>query len=388
MQLLLKNNSGSFRRLGRSLKRISHTHYPSFITGRAVKETENLVFVYHDVTSESFESDLSFLKKNGYNSVGIADFVREYKKRHHDKNQRNVLLTFDDARKNFFQIAFPLLKKYNLRATVFVPTLWVNQRENADKSWSPTTCSNLFMDWNELRLCNDSGLVDVESHGWRHALIYTSPVLEAFATPELLKNHDIFDWPMRRDAGRDILGKPELGTPLYGARPLLSANYRLMEDERVAKICSQFVCCNGGENFFKKKGWYNQLLSVFKKDGRLSNGFKEVAKEDYDSEIRNEFVMANKEFMREFGRLPSFFAFPWELGTKTAIRVAGENGIQAIFGVGMDYARVKKIHSTIPSFYRIKGEWLRFLPGRGRKNLGEMLFEKLLHFTTTQHLVH
>ena len=235
MTILQKKNSGAFRRFCRNLKRLSHVHYPSFIHGKAIEETENLVFVYHDVSSKSFESDLQFLKMNGYRTIGIEEFVREHKNEVRNKNRKNVLLTFDDARKNFFQTAFPLLKKYDLRATVFVPTLWVKRRGNAKKIHVKNTGNDLFMDWNDLRLCYDSGLIDIESHGSRHALIYTSPVLEAFATPELLEKHDIFDWPMRRDMGRDVLGKPEPGTPLYGARPLLSAEYRLVEDGHVDK---------------------------------------------------------------------------------------------------------------------------------------------------------
>lgn len=93
------------------------------------------------------------------------------------------------------------------------------------------------MDWKELRLCNDSGLVDVESHGWRHGLIYTSPDLEAFATPELLRNYDIFDWPMRTQGNANELVFPQLGTPVCNVTPLLSAKFRIIKDPSISVLC-------------------------------------------------------------------------------------------------------------------------------------------------------
>jgi peptidoglycan/xylan/chitin deacetylase (PgdA/CDA1 family) len=55
------------------------------------------------VSSKSFETDLQFLKMNGYRTIGIEEFVREHKNEVRNKNRKNVLLTFDDARKIFFK---------------------------------------------------------------------------------------------------------------------------------------------------------------------------------------------------------------------------------------------------------------------------------------------
>jgi hypothetical protein len=188
--------------------------------------------------------------------------------------------------------------------------------------------------------------------------------------------------------GRDVLGKPELGTPLYGARPLLSAKCRLIEDDHATKVCTKFVSTNGGESFFRKKDWHSQLYSLFMEEGGGSTGFIKMTKERFDNEISNEFDVAKTEFLKELGRPPSFFAFPWELGSMGAINAAAESGIRALFGVGMDYSRIQKMHAPLPCFYRLKGEWLRFLPGKGRKKLGRIFFRKLKDFFKTQHLVH
>ena len=45
--------------------------------------------------------------------------------------KRAVLITFDDAYADFAEIAWPILKQFRLRATMFVPTAYSNQPERA-----------------------------------------------------------------------------------------------------------------------------------------------------------------------------------------------------------------------------------------------------------------
>ena len=37
-------------------------------------------------------------------------------------NNKNITITFDDGSKSFYEVAFPILKKYNLSAIVFIDT--------------------------------------------------------------------------------------------------------------------------------------------------------------------------------------------------------------------------------------------------------------------------
>jgi len=212
--------------LSHSIKRLGKTHYPSFLFGFPVKAAEIPVFVYHEVETQSFSADLKFLQDNGYRTLSPDEFMRQDRK---PADERRVLLTFDDARRNFWEVAFPLLVEFQAKATLFVPTFWMGGRM-AESDTAPAARSNeMFMTWEQLRICSRSGVVDVQAHAHRHVLVYTSTKLIGFASPGMLEQYDIYDWPMRSGGDQDLLGFPALGSPIYEATPLLSAPLRILE---------------------------------------------------------------------------------------------------------------------------------------------------------------
>ena len=376
-------HSNFFKQLFRTIKRISHTYYPNFIFGLPTKQDQIPVFVYHDVDAQDFETDLQFLKVNGYHTVSIDELLKNDNR----ASQKTVLLTFDDARRNFWETAFPLIKKYNAQATIFLPTLWA-RHQSFPQIEKPAGSDGLFMNWKEIAACENSDFVKVESHGYRHALVYNSKSIETFATPDLLKKYDIFDWPMRSSSNNDILGQPKLGTPVYSAKPLLSSNYRIIEDDRLSEACQNLVDDGGGKEFFKKNNWADLLRKMYLREYKNGRGFRKIEKKEFSSQIKNEFILSANEFEENLNTRPRYFAYPWELGTNFSIRFAAEMGIRAVFGVGKDYSRIRHQREDIPCFYRIKGDWLRFLPGKGRKRFRKVMFQKIINFQKIQHLAH
>lgn len=134
-----------------------------------------------------------------------------------------------------------------------------------------------FMDWEQLRECVASGLVDVASHGHRHALVFDSGRLAGFATARLLERYDIYDWPMRHDDAGHALGRPPLGTPIYGAAPLLSAHTRYLESAALREACTSLVARSGGAEFFSRPDCHARLLSLHRSPaaslpGRFAGG--------------------------------------------------------------------------------------------------------------------
>ena len=100
-----------------------------------------------------FRADLAFLQENGYRTLGVDEFC----KRDLREEEKTVLLTFDDARRNFFKVAFPLLCEFKSQATLFVSTNWISSRveEESNKSVGTGMVSSgdLFMTWEEIRTC-------------------------------------------------------------------------------------------------------------------------------------------------------------------------------------------------------------------------------------------
>lgn len=150
------------------------------------------VLMYHHVrpnagmiacTPENFENQLIWLKKNGYRSLSLDEFAQHLSGKDVGKA---VLITFDDGYLNNWVYAFPLLKKYGFKATIFLVTSWVNQgdiRPTSNMIGSLPECPDhyqceaminagcsdaVILRWSEIKAMQDSGLVEFHSHTHTH----------------------------------------------------------------------------------------------------------------------------------------------------------------------------------------------------------------------------
>jgi peptidoglycan/xylan/chitin deacetylase (PgdA/CDA1 family) len=86
-----------------------------------------------------------------------------------------VALTFDDGYANFHSQVLPLLKRYQVPATVFVVTSLIGSQDPPPfDAWSVKHCKRLDpeawrpMNWAELEECAASGLVSIGGHSHEH----------------------------------------------------------------------------------------------------------------------------------------------------------------------------------------------------------------------------
>lgn len=120
---------------------------------------------------ETLEEQLKYISENGYQTIYINEMDDLY------KYEKPVALTFDDCFVYFYDNAFPLLKKYNQKATIFIITDYING-EN-------------YLTEEQLKEIADSGLVKIESHTKTHnyldEMTYEEQVTEAVESKERLE---------------------------------------------------------------------------------------------------------------------------------------------------------------------------------------------------------
>ena len=80
------------------------------------------IFNPNIVGAENFLKQMKFLRKC-YNVLSLEYFVKNHKKL---TGRRDVIITFDDGYKDNFTVAYPVLQKYKLPATIFLATDFVN----------------------------------------------------------------------------------------------------------------------------------------------------------------------------------------------------------------------------------------------------------------------
>lgn len=113
----------------------------------------------YTVHSDEFESDLIFLKENGYNTVTVSQLI-DYVDGNSDLPEKPIMITFDDGFESFISIAFPLLKQYNMKAVVSViGAVTEKYSENEDHN---INYSNLT--FKEISELEKSGIVEIQNH--------------------------------------------------------------------------------------------------------------------------------------------------------------------------------------------------------------------------------
>lgn len=100
------------------------------------------------VDPRDMEEQIVYLLKNGYEPIWFEDL------RYLDRYDRPVILTFDDGYADNYLELFPILQKYNVKASFFVVTNTIDDPH--------------CMSREQLRTVSDSGLVSVQSHGVSH----------------------------------------------------------------------------------------------------------------------------------------------------------------------------------------------------------------------------
>jgi len=80
---------------------------------------------------KNFEEQLKYLKKHNYKTLTMEEFYK-WKQGKLNLPQKSVLITFDDGFLSNYHYAFPLLKKYNMNATVFLIGEYVHNATQTD----------------------------------------------------------------------------------------------------------------------------------------------------------------------------------------------------------------------------------------------------------------
>lgn len=104
------------------------------------------------ITPDTFERQMRFLKNNHYNVISLEALSRLIKEKKRIPS-RTIAITFDDGYRDNYVYAFPVLKKYNLCATLFIIVNEVG-RPQADR-----------LNWDEIKAMQGSGIISVASHG-------------------------------------------------------------------------------------------------------------------------------------------------------------------------------------------------------------------------------
>ncbi|MBQ6262815.1 MAG: polysaccharide deacetylase family protein [Clostridia bacterium] len=112
-------------------------------------------------TEATFESHMKALSESGFTPVSIYD-LKAYVENGADLPEKPVLITFDDGYLGNYEIAFPILKEYGFKATIFAIGVSVGKDTYKDTGKAITPHFTL----EQAEEMKNSGLITVASHGY------------------------------------------------------------------------------------------------------------------------------------------------------------------------------------------------------------------------------
>ncbi len=135
-----------------------------------VKDENDTIRRSLNIVPQVFERQLKDLKDHGYRMYFVKEIpailggdIRI--------STRSAVLTFDDGYKDFYTYAFPLLKKYNTKATLYVVYDFIGRKG--------------FLSKKQLSKIIESGLVEIGSHAVDHVnLTGVTPKMAKFQVEE------------------------------------------------------------------------------------------------------------------------------------------------------------------------------------------------------------
>ena len=132
-----------------------------------------------NTSSDLLDTELAYLVNNNYHVITLDD-LKKALTQDFSLPENPVILTFDDGYENFYTTAFPILKKYNLKATIFVITQGVENNK-------------AYLTWSQIEEMYKSGLITIGAHTQHHPNLpdLTNSLIEReiIGSRDDIKNH-------------------------------------------------------------------------------------------------------------------------------------------------------------------------------------------------------
>lgn len=152
----------------KKLKYFFKKEIPVLMYHRLINNTENIGIhtIYYEI--EKFEEQLKFLKEHKFQTITFKDLKELTKK--DIKENKYIILTFDDGYEDNYELLFPLLKKYNMKAVIYMVSHLKNNSWDVEESGEKSF--KLMNEQQVLELYN-SGLVEFGGHTMHHVKLDT-----------------------------------------------------------------------------------------------------------------------------------------------------------------------------------------------------------------------
>lgn len=275
------------------------------------------------ISPDDFQAQIEYLARKNYQTLFLDELIHSLRE---GKERKKVVITFDDGYLNNWVYAYPILKKYNLKATIFVITSRIKEKSssyrfNLEDLWSgkikkeglPRISnhyeSNLrcvrnpegsddHITWEEAKEMLQSGLIDIQSHSHLHSYCYVSDKIVDYYQGNKWRLGWLTDGDLR------------LGIPIYEDKPAL-AGRRYFDDWDLRNELAEYVSQRGGKRFFEKKDWKKELDGVvnnYRTKNELKDNYETL--EEREKRVKSGLLLSKNIIEEKLSKKCSSIAWP------------------------------------------------------------------------------
>lgn len=121
-----------------------------------VKDPKDTIRQSLNIQPFIFDLQVKTLKESGYEFLTASE-IKYYLNKYKFIPERNVILIFDDGYEDFYEYVFPIIKKYNIKVTLYMPSQFINKKN--------------YLTYKQLLEIKNSGLVEIGAHSRFHTYL-------------------------------------------------------------------------------------------------------------------------------------------------------------------------------------------------------------------------
>jgi len=291
-------------------------------------EKENWYRKWLSISLDHFENFCKYIVNNNFETIFLDTWIEDPNAKH------KIVLTFDDGYLDNWVYAYPILKKYGLKGTIFVNPEFIQDgtdiRFNLEDVWNnkidDSQLSLLgFLNWAELNAMQDSGVIDIQSHSMSHDFhFYSNKIVDIYTGQP---KHNWLPWlsqPKRKPyyINEDQSKFVKYGLPIFEYDRALRVRKYIPDEKLVEYSINEYSKL--GDSFNKKE-------FVSKLNAKL-NEFPGKYESDEDMRDRYTYELSESKRILEqkLNKPVDFICWPGGGFNQSSVDIAKEAGYKAM----------------------------------------------------------
>ncbi|MFV0420644.1 polysaccharide deacetylase family protein [Oleidesulfovibrio sp.] len=311
------------------------------------------VLMYHYISKcegsisvhpEVFEDHCKALAENGWRGISLTE-AEQYLLHGTPLPKKSVLFTFDDGYLDNYVYAWPILKRYGHKGTIFAVTSRIEhhsalrptiedilegraRRETLPPVDTPfqelaqglCVRQDSFISWSEARAMESSGVISIAAHSTTHNNVFASPQFSSFIFP--------------RSRGRtfyQVEGENLWGMPAFPAIPALVGRAFVPSANLLDTIRRHVP--QDAELAYEFARDEEKVEALRNRISRLTAD--ELGTYESDSErdhrMAKDFELCRNALEKELGHTRQTFCWPWGTFSPEALSIAKQHGFKVFF---------------------------------------------------------